>query len=258
MSAASSLEAALALAARGFSIIPVPRPQRDSASGEMVGGKIPDIKWGAFQERRAAEREIRAWFGRDQNIGIVTGAISGVVVVDADSPAALTWIVRNLPRTPWQTRTAKGFHLYYRHPGTEVRNRARLETRDGRVAVDVRGDGGFVVGPGSLHASAESSTSLPATGRSPSPSCLRSRPGGLRSHSASYRRRPDHAQPATSQLEPVATSRPFPGPRSAAGQMRQSSTQPAASYVASLLPRARRHRCSGNGAGDAQNGRTSG
>jgi hypothetical protein len=153
MGARSSLEAALALAVRGFSIIPVPRRfYLDPDTGEMVGGKKPDIPWRVYQERRATEREIRAWFRRDQNIGVVTGAVSGVVVVDADSPAALAWLVRHLPYTPWQTRTAKGFHLYYRHPGSEVRNRARLDTRGGRVEVDVRGDGGYVVGPGSVHA----------------------------------------------------------------------------------------------------------
>ena len=55
--------------------------------------------------------------------------------------------------TPWQTKTARGYHLWYRYPAVHVGNRARLETRDGRLAIDVRGDGGFVIAPGSLHAS---------------------------------------------------------------------------------------------------------
>ena len=52
---------------------------------------------------------------------------------------------------PWQTKTARGFHLFYRHPGVHVSNRSRIETRDGRLALDVRGDGGYVIAPGSVH-----------------------------------------------------------------------------------------------------------
>ena len=87
------------------------------------------------------------------NLAVVTGALSGVVVIDADARNALGWAVRQLPYTPWQTETARGFHLYYRHPGVPVANSARLETRDGRLALDVRGDGGFVIASGSVHAS---------------------------------------------------------------------------------------------------------
>jgi hypothetical protein len=87
------------------------------------------------------------------NIAIITGSVSDVVAVDADAPDALLWVTKNLPYTPWQTKTARGFHLFYRHPGVRVPNRARLETRDGLLAIDVRGDGGFVIAPGSTHAS---------------------------------------------------------------------------------------------------------
>ncbi len=86
------------------------------------------------------------------NLAIITGAISDVVVIDADAPDALAWCTSNLPYTPWQTETARGFHLFYRHPGINVANRARLETRDGRLPIDCRGDGGFVIAPGSIHA----------------------------------------------------------------------------------------------------------
>jgi hypothetical protein len=77
--------------------------------------------------------------------------VSGIVVVDADSPEALRWCTAHLKYTPWQTQTGRGFHLYYQHPGVSVRNRARLDTRDGRIAVDIRADGGYVIAPGSIH-----------------------------------------------------------------------------------------------------------
>ena len=50
-------------------------------------------------------------------------------------------------------KTAKGYHFYYRHPGIPIRNRARIETPEGTIEIDVRGDHGYVIGPGSVHAS---------------------------------------------------------------------------------------------------------
>jgi len=142
-----ALAIALELSARGLSVIPVPPP------GGGFDGKVPIISWREYQRRRATEEELSAWFaGASLNLAVVTGAISGVVVVDVDSPAALAWIRRRLPYTAWQTQTARGFHLWYRHPGVLVRNRARISTGAGKLALDCRGDGGYVIGPGSVHA----------------------------------------------------------------------------------------------------------
>jgi hypothetical protein len=49
------------------------------------------------------------------------------------------------------TRTAKGEHRFFRHPGKPVRNAARIRTGEGRIALEVRADGGFGVAPGSVH-----------------------------------------------------------------------------------------------------------
>ena len=115
---------------------------------------MPAIACGEFQRGRPTEPELDEWFtGALMNIAVVTGALSGVVVIDADAPESLRWCTRNLPYTPWQTQTARGFHLWYAHPGVRVANRARIETREGKLAIDVRGDGGFVIAPGSVHAS---------------------------------------------------------------------------------------------------------
>ena len=142
------LDHALALWRRGLSVIPVPRPDG------RHDGKVPAIAWKRYQSERATEGQIREWFsGTPQNLAIVTGAISGIVVVDADSADGRRWCARHLKYTPWQVQTARGFHLYYRHPGIDVRNTAKLDTGAGRIAVDVRGDGGYVIGPGSVHAS---------------------------------------------------------------------------------------------------------
>src|SRR5512134_2277855 len=66
-------KAALAYRAQGWSLVPIePR------------GKRPLVRWERFQERAPSEAEIVAWFERwpEANVGIVTGGVSGLVVVD--------------------------------------------------------------------------------------------------------------------------------------------------------------------------------
>src|SRR5262245_33229993 len=102
------LAIALELAARGLSVIPVPRAGVLGRKGQVLDGKTRDDPWGEFQRRRATGEELGVWFADPiVNLAVVTGAVSGVVVVDADSPEALAWIRRRLPYTPWQTQTAK-------------------------------------------------------------------------------------------------------------------------------------------------------
>jgi hypothetical protein len=142
------------LLALGLSVIPVPRPRPGVAAGHPGDGKVPVLAWREYQTRRPTDAELVAWFGgAPMNIAIITGEISGVVVVDADAREALRWCTRHLKYTPWQTKTSHGYHLWYRHPGVRVRNRARIATPNGKLPIDVRGDGGYVVGPTSVHAS---------------------------------------------------------------------------------------------------------
>ena len=126
----------------GFSVIPI-----------KVRDKKPEVEWKDYQTRRPTTEQLHRWFGNGCpcNIGIVTGDVSGVIVVDCDSLEAVAWAEANLPLTPMMTRTAKGQHRFYRHPGSQVRNRAGIETGDERIKIDVRGDGGYVVAPGSVH-----------------------------------------------------------------------------------------------------------
>ena len=138
---ADRLDIARRLASLGFSVIPV---------GE---DKKPAIPWLAFQQARATDDNLVSWFGNGhaKNIGIVTGRVSNLVVVDTDNQEAEAWAQAHLPATPMMCRTAKGLHRYYRHPGAEVRNGARMTTAAGTLALDLRGDGGYVVAPGSVH-----------------------------------------------------------------------------------------------------------
>lgn len=128
----------------GMSVIPVPPPSR------FNDGKKPAIAWREFQTRLATKDEMHWWFDRGfVNCAVITGHVSGVVVVDVDDVSAFPWVRWNLPPTPWRVKTRRGFHLYYRPPvGAKVGNRAKIAG----MKLDVRGDGGYVIGAGSRHA----------------------------------------------------------------------------------------------------------
>jgi len=150
----AALDQALAFLHLGLSVIPVPPPRPGVEPGRIGDGKVPAIAWRDYQTRLPTEDEIRAWFGgAPMNLAIVTGAVSGIVVVDADAPEAVRWATRRLTYTPWQVRTSRGYHLYYRTPEARVPNRARIDAGDGRLALDLRGDGGYVIAPPSVHRS---------------------------------------------------------------------------------------------------------
>ena len=63
-----------------------------------------------------------------RNLGLVTGAFAGVVVVDVDDDEARAWAEGHLPQTPMRVVTGGGGeHRYYRHPREHVRNRVRVQ-----------------------------------------------------------------------------------------------------------------------------------
>jgi Bifunctional DNA primase/polymerase, N-terminal/Primase C terminal 1 (PriCT-1) len=131
---------------RGWSIIPI-----------KPGDKRPLVRWEEFQRRYSGEEEAHGWFRAwpDAGIGIVTGAISGLVVIDVDirhggdvSLEALERENGQLPATVECLTGGGGRHLYFAHSGGLIRNKAGLTP-----GVDLRGDGGYVVAPPSLHLS---------------------------------------------------------------------------------------------------------
>jgi hypothetical protein len=90
------------------------------------------------------------------NIGIATGRGSGLVVLDVDfraggdaSLAALVDQHGPLPETACVHTGGGGLHYYFAHPGGTVRNSASMLG----AGLDIRGDGGYVVAPPSVHVS---------------------------------------------------------------------------------------------------------
>ena len=133
---------------RRWSIIPI-----------RAGDKRPLVRWEEFQHRRPRVEEVHAWFSEwpEAGIGIVTGVVSGLVVLDIDSrhggDESLEHLEQQYDRLPATVECRSGGggrHLYFAHPGGLVRNKVGLAP-----GVDLRGDGGYVVAPPSLHASGQ-------------------------------------------------------------------------------------------------------
>lgn len=122
----------------GFSLLPVKADKR------------PQGEWERYQARRPARADRESW--GSHGIGIVTGAISGIVVVDCESLNDTLWFMRTMGTTPAIVETRRGFHLYFLHPGKPVKNAQRIRDEAGISRYDVRGDGGYVVAPPTEHA----------------------------------------------------------------------------------------------------------
>lgn len=121
------------------------------------GDKRPLIRWEEFQHRRPSVPEVQAWLScwREAGIGIVTGSISGIVMLDIDprhgGDTSLKSLERQhnpMPMTGECRSGGGGRHLYFAHPGGVVRNKVGLA-----AGADLRGDAGYVVAPPSIHAS---------------------------------------------------------------------------------------------------------
>lgn len=82
---------------------------------------------------------------RFENIGAVTGKVSGVTVVDVDREEALGQAVEMFGDTPLKIRTGNGMHLYYAFNGEKT------AAKIGGFDIDIRAQGGFIVLPPSWH-----------------------------------------------------------------------------------------------------------
>lgn len=152
--------AASAYRRRGWSVVPV-----HTASGGRCScgradcpsaGKHPRVPWAEFQRAAPPAPVVEGWWRRwpGSNIGVVTGGVSGVVVLDVDprngGDASLAEMERcfgALPRTPEVRTGGGGRHLWFRAPEQAVPSRVVLP------GLDVKGEGGVVIVPPSVHPS---------------------------------------------------------------------------------------------------------
>ena len=134
-----TIDAALDCIARGWAIFPV-APNK----------KIPLTGHG-FKDASKDPSKIKAWWGRypEANIGIATGLVSGIAVVDVDvkkkarGRESIKLIKGITPMTFTVETPSRGWHLYYK---IKAPVRSRTGFMDG---IDIKSDGGYIVGPGS-------------------------------------------------------------------------------------------------------------
>lgn len=106
-------------------------------------GKKPAVRHKHFQTSLPPEGLVERWCGKfeEANIGLLTGQISGLTVVDIDDPKRLEEMIERCGETPVMARTpGGGFHLLYAHRGETSRNGVL-------PGVDVKGKGGIWIAP---------------------------------------------------------------------------------------------------------------
>lgn len=125
----------------------------DRPAKHPIGDLVPSGLGDATSERAKVE----AWWGRYPNasIGIATGAVSGITVIDADTGSGKPGLVNitrlfaphgGMPSTITSVTGGGGLHLIFKYE-------ARLGTGTNVLAeaIDVRNDGGYIIAPPSLH-----------------------------------------------------------------------------------------------------------
>lgn len=159
--ASMTREAALFYLRRGWSVLPI-----------SPVSKKPLLDWHDFQQRKPTEQEIDTWWRKypAAGVGIITGKVSGLVVldVDPDKGADPNYIYRTYPASIIARTGGGGGHFYYQYPeGQYVPN--TVGKKDGKpTGYDLRAEGGYVVAPPSLHPSGRRYEWL-ETGKKPLP-----------------------------------------------------------------------------------------
>lgn len=161
------LPSALAYAERGWAVLPLHRPCLDTSSALFCScgaptcksiGKHPMTLHG-LHDATTDRLIVEQWWASKPlaNIGVTTGAQSGFIAIDVDprhegedSMLQLMEALGDLPPTITAHTGGGGFHLLFRHPGKQIKNRTGIAP-----GVDIRGDGGYIVVAPSLHSSGQ-------------------------------------------------------------------------------------------------------
>jgi hypothetical protein len=115
--------------------------------------KKPLIQWEEYQKRIAEPEEVDQWWKKypEANIGIVTGKISNLAVIDIDTREGEKNLLEKFPEislkdNPVVTTPRGGKHIYFKCPDDKIRNNA------GAIpGCDFRANGGYVIAPPSMN-----------------------------------------------------------------------------------------------------------
>ena len=123
-------------AVRGYSVMPLRK------------NKLPLLPaWKKYSSVAANEDQIEAWWKKfpSANVGIITGKVSGITVVDIDlNTEGKKVSLDAFPETYTVKTPTGGYHLYYEY-AAEIQQTANTFPQFPNV--DIRNDGGYVVAP---------------------------------------------------------------------------------------------------------------
>jgi putative DNA primase/helicase len=118
----------------GWCPIPIKKGSKQTALGQLA----------PYLSRPATAEELRSWSW--SGVGIVTGRLSGVLVLDIDGPEGEAELQKHgHPVTPMVRTASGGLHLYFKHPDQHVRTGIRVAP-----GLDLKAAGGYVVAPPSV------------------------------------------------------------------------------------------------------------
>ena len=141
-SVATTLERALWLESQGCSVIPL-HPRSKKPCADLLPLIDGTASWKPYQTQRADSATIHKWFDTkpDINIGLVCGAVSGVVCVDVDGEKGQAWFKEHMPKPNLFQRTSSEhkFHAFYKHPGQGTYIPPSVKGVFDEI--DIRGDG---------------------------------------------------------------------------------------------------------------------
>jgi hypothetical protein len=120
----------------GYNIIPL-KPR----------GKEPLFPWKEWQTKRVTSEDIAKWWNAapNANIGIVTGKLSNLAVIDLDGPEGISSAAKLKLTSPVASISGGGKHLWY------LNNEAIKNSVKTIPGIDVRAEGGYIVAPPSVH-----------------------------------------------------------------------------------------------------------
>ncbi len=159
MSKSATIETALDLVKQQLAVFPCHtiRAGKCTCGKSDCGspGKHPRTPNG-FKDASTDPAIVAEMFGKygDSNIGIATGPISGVWVLDTEASGLVSLSHLEgkhgaLPATVSANSGGGGCHHFFRYNGREITNKSKIQDK----AIDVRGLGGYVVCPPSRHIS---------------------------------------------------------------------------------------------------------
>ena len=146
---------ALSYVSRGWEVLPLHTPLKNGCSCHRdcsSPGKHPHIMGGVTKATKDSDL-VKKWWSMwpEANIGVATGLKSDLVVVDIDNrhdgdKSWEKWKNENSTEESLTAKTGDGFHYYFRADSKKLKSRASA-----LKGIDIRGEGAYVVAPGSLH-----------------------------------------------------------------------------------------------------------